>query len=58
MVVPLPLISPVVLLLNDGSSRNYHRLTVTLLVILLEEELPSLNSNTTDDINGRGTTIV
>jgi hypothetical protein len=62
MVVPLPLISPVVLLLNDGSSssieRNYHRLTVTLLMILMEEELPSFNSSTTGDINGRGTTIV
>jgi hypothetical protein len=32
--------------------------SVTLLVILMEEELPSLNSSTTGDINGRGTTIV
>jgi hypothetical protein len=46
MVIPLPLISPVVLLLK-----------VTLLVILMEEELPLFNSNTTGDINGRGTTI-
>jgi hypothetical protein len=43
MVAPLPLISPVVFLLSDG---------------LMEEELPSFNSNTTGDINGRGTTIV
>jgi hypothetical protein len=27
-------------------------------MMLMEEELPSFNSNTTGDINGRGTTIV
>jgi hypothetical protein len=31
---------------------------IALLVILMEEELPSFNSNTTGDINGRGTTFV
>jgi hypothetical protein len=30
---------------------------IALLVILMEEELPSFNSNTTGDITGRGTTI-
>jgi hypothetical protein len=53
MVVPLPLISPVELW-----KRNYLLLTVALLVTLMEEELPSFNSNTTGDINGRETTIV
>jgi hypothetical protein len=47
MVISLPLISPVVLLLNDVSSSS-----------IMEEELTSFNSNTTDDINGRGTTFV
>jgi hypothetical protein len=53
MVVPLPLISPVVLLLNDGSSSS-----IDINGTEMEEELPSFNSNTTGDINGRGTTIV
>jgi hypothetical protein len=29
----------------------------SLLVILMEEELPSFNSNTTGNITGRGNTI-
>jgi hypothetical protein len=57
MVVPLPLISPVMLLLNDGSSSSSDFNSGTT-VILMEEELPSFNSSATGDINGRGTTIV
>jgi hypothetical protein len=57
MVVPLPLISPVVLLLNDGSSSSINIISSVTVKRLMEEELPSFNSNTTGDINGRETTI-
>jgi hypothetical protein len=55
MVVPLPLISSVVLLLNDVSSSS---INITSSSGCSKEKLPSFNSNTTGDINGRRTTYL